>query len=610
MSPWSFLFNGTSLMHRCLEMPIGGGVHFGNEPLDESVASVAEIRRAVDARARGVQSTFMLHAAEDLIVEFLSWGQPNMLFGLEAALMEYVATHVVGAPATKYVDLTNTSLLELFELLTAAPDPSSWDPFNSAERGLCATAACMQSPLSAIVLESPAKKGAIAAIISELPAVVLESILAQIIPHVFHALPHEQIATRILHVVRSSSRVIRTVLPAALEALSEDLAPLVVTAVLKALPAESLPDIAPSLLRAVPAKLIASVLPAALQALPTDIVPIVISAALRGSPKSPAVTSSAPSVRKTELAWASSVIVSAAHHCHKPGLRPLNEVNWASSVIGAVLETLPDLPDLPEIIPHILAALPVERLPDLAPAVMRAVPAEQIATVLPGALQVLPPKIATAVVKAVLLKLPEARLPELAPAVLRSVPKQLIPAVLPHALQALPIDLIPRIVSATLRPSSVTSADPPNVFQWARFASVAVAAKLVTELSVGGAVPTETGGSAYIPSARIVELQSLSHSREVALHESIVMIATMGEKIVEMTGRMQEHIAEVIKESDNLRAARISFEVLREKEMHEMMAEMENENSSLRATRISLETELRARTCEADELSRLLQTRS
>ena len=300
--------------------------------------------------------------------------------------------------------------------------------------------------------------------------------------------------------------------------------------------------------RQVPAKLIAIVLPAALQALPTDIVPIVISAALRGSPKSPAVTSSAPSVRKTEVAWASSVIVSAAHHCHKPG-RPLNEVNWASSVIGAVLETLPDLPDLPEIIPHILAALPVERLPDLAPAVMRAVPAEQIATVLPGALQVLPPTIATAVVKAVLLKLPEARLPELAPAVLRSVPKQLVPAVPPHALQALPIDLIPRIVSATLRPSSVSSVDPPNVFEWARFASVAVAAKLVTELSVGGAVPTETGGSANIPSARIVELQSLSHSREVALHESIAMIATMGEKIVEMTGRMQEHIAEVIKVS-------------------------------------------------------------
>ena len=296
-----------------------------------------------------------------------------------------------------------------------------------------------------------------------------------------------------------------------------------------------------------PAKLAPSVLPAALQALPTDIVPIVISAALRGSLESPAHFS-APSVRKPELAWASSVIVSAAHHSHKSG-RPLNEVNWASSVIGAVLETLPHLPDLPEIIPHILAALPVERLPDLAPAVMRAVPAEQIATVLPGALQVLPPTIATAVVKAVLLKLPEARLPELAPAVLRSVPKQLIPAVLPHALQALPIDLIPRIVSATLRPSSVTSVDQPTVFEWARFASVAVAAKLVTELSVDGAVPTETGQSAYIPSARIVELQSLSHSREVALHESIAMIATMGERIVEMTGRMQEHIAEAIKVS-------------------------------------------------------------
>ena len=180
---------------------------------------------------------------------------------------------------------------------------------------------------------------------------------------------------------------------------------------------------------------------------------------------------------------------------------------------------------------------------------MRAVPAEKIATVLPGALQVLPPTIATAVVKAVLQKLPEAQLPELAPAVLRSVPKQLIPAVLPHALQALPIDLIPRIVSATLRPCSVTTVDRPTVFEWALVASVAVAAKLVTELSVEGAVPTETGESANIPSGRIVELQSRSHSRERALHESIAMIATLGGEVVEMTGRMQERIAEVIQVS-------------------------------------------------------------
>jgi hypothetical protein len=136
----------------------------------------------------------------------------------------------------------------------------------------------------AVVLESLANTGETSAIIGALPTVVLEAILAQIIPHVFNALPLEQIAPTIVRALQSSSNARWTVLPAALQILPPDLVPQVVTAVLKSLPADSLAEAAPTILRAVPTRLIPSVLPAALEALSEDLAPLVVTAVLTALP--------------------------------------------------------------------------------------------------------------------------------------------------------------------------------------------------------------------------------------------------------------------------------------------------------------------------------------
>ena len=80
------------------------------------------------------------------------------------------------------------------------------------------------------------------------------------------------------------AKLVRTVLPAALQILPPDLVPQVVTAVLKSLPADSLAEAAPTILRAVPTRLIPSVLPAALEALSEDLAPLVVTAVLTALP--------------------------------------------------------------------------------------------------------------------------------------------------------------------------------------------------------------------------------------------------------------------------------------------------------------------------------------
>ncbi len=95
-SPWSLLvLNGVSLMHTCSRLPIGSGVHI--DPLSSEMAELAapvERRRHFEAVAVGLKAIYMLHASEDLVVNFASV-LPGAFEGMEAELLEYAEEHLL-----------------------------------------------------------------------------------------------------------------------------------------------------------------------------------------------------------------------------------------------------------------------------------------------------------------------------------------------------------------------------------------------------------------------------------------------------------------------------------------------------------------------------------
>ena len=95
-SPWSLLsLDGESLMHTCSRLPVGTGMHI--DPSSSEMANFAspvERRRHLEAVAGGLKSIYMLHAEEDLVVQFASWVQ-GAFEGMEAKLLEYAEEHLL-----------------------------------------------------------------------------------------------------------------------------------------------------------------------------------------------------------------------------------------------------------------------------------------------------------------------------------------------------------------------------------------------------------------------------------------------------------------------------------------------------------------------------------
>jgi hypothetical protein len=95
-SPWSLLsHNGESLMRTCSRLPVGSGMHvdpFSSEIAD--VASPVDRRRHLEALAGGLKSIYMLHAEEDLLVQFASW-LSGAFEGMEAELREFAEEHLL-----------------------------------------------------------------------------------------------------------------------------------------------------------------------------------------------------------------------------------------------------------------------------------------------------------------------------------------------------------------------------------------------------------------------------------------------------------------------------------------------------------------------------------
>jgi hypothetical protein len=89
ISPWSLLMhNDESLMHTCSRLPVSTGMHV--DPSSSEMANLAspvERRRHLEALAGGLKSIYMLHAEEDLVVQFASWVQ-GAFEGMEAKLLE------------------------------------------------------------------------------------------------------------------------------------------------------------------------------------------------------------------------------------------------------------------------------------------------------------------------------------------------------------------------------------------------------------------------------------------------------------------------------------------------------------------------------------------
>jgi hypothetical protein len=102
-SPWSLLLEGTtSMLHRCAALPVGGGIHM-------DLSGVADLASRCElyclTASRGIESIYVLHAADDVVVKFLSWVRPAAFAGIEPELLDYVESHVLTAPTTPYAGL-------------------------------------------------------------------------------------------------------------------------------------------------------------------------------------------------------------------------------------------------------------------------------------------------------------------------------------------------------------------------------------------------------------------------------------------------------------------------------------------------------------------------
>jgi hypothetical protein len=306
-SPLSeLILNRGSLMRTCCRLPVGSGMHvdpFSSEMAD--LASPVERRRH---HAGGLKSIYMLHAEEDLVVQFASW-VPGAFEGMEAELLEYTEEHLLrssnSVSAKHMAHLTGVDISgELIRLRQSPTTPQSpydlhgmddmWpsdsmirrDHFSTSAQSQCETddswpadsVSTESSTLSSGLLSLAASmvegfevsrsarrsKDADAAI-GVVSAMPLDQ-LSQIVPAVLLAIPAGnviELEPAILEAV--SPQRIPVVLPGIHKLQLPDVMQDVVSTVVEALPADELPELTAAILLAVPPKPIANRLQGALK---------------------------------------------------------------------------------------------------------------------------------------------------------------------------------------------------------------------------------------------------------------------------------------------------------------------------------------------------------
>jgi hypothetical protein len=289
MSPWSLLLEGdkgTSLMHRCVALQIGAGVHVDVSDLVDA-ASPVERRLFHEAVAGGLRSIYMLHAADGLVVQFASWNGPGAFHGVEAELGEYADAHVVNVSVTApKTDLVQASLdiavamirLDHFPMLPNALDRSHCSSVCSSRSSSTESSVSSLISFAESTMHLAQKSNryhvlgkATADIVSALPL----HHVTEVLPRILEALPMETLADLAPAVLLAvPPELIAAVLPATIELLPPTIAivPSVVRTVVAALPMEQLAHLLPAVLLAVPPELIGTVLPGALELLPATIV--------------------------------------------------------------------------------------------------------------------------------------------------------------------------------------------------------------------------------------------------------------------------------------------------------------------------------------------------
>jgi hypothetical protein len=267
-SPWSLLsLDGESLMHNCSRLPVGTGMHI--DPSSSEMANLVspvERRHHLEALAGGLKSIYMLHAEEDLLVQFASW-VPGAFEGMEAELLEYTEEHLLrssnNASATHLAHQTGVDisgeLIRLRQFPTTPQSPYGLHgrddmlPSDSIIRldhfSTCAQSQCETDDSWPADSVSTGESSTLSSGVLSLAASMIEGFEAS------------------RSAKRSKDAAIAVVSAAPRDQLSK-----IVPAALLAIPAGKLPELAPAILEAVPPQRIPVVLPGALKRLPPDVV--------------------------------------------------------------------------------------------------------------------------------------------------------------------------------------------------------------------------------------------------------------------------------------------------------------------------------------------------
>jgi hypothetical protein len=215
------------------------------DPFSSGIADVAspvDRRRHLEALAGGLKSIYMLHAGEDLVVQFASW-LSGAFDGMEAELREFAEEHVLrsGRSSASVTHLAHQASVSR-ELL-GLRHLDSFSQYGTDDRW----------PADSESTDS----------VSSTPSLGLLAYAASIVEGM----------TMWRSVQQSRDAAIAVVSAMPLDRLAQ-----ITPAMLLALPAETLPELAPAVLLAVPSNQITKVLQGALKLLPPDVAPDVVSA--------------------------------------------------------------------------------------------------------------------------------------------------------------------------------------------------------------------------------------------------------------------------------------------------------------------------------------------
>jgi hypothetical protein len=234
------------------------------------LASPVERCRHLEALAGGLKSIYMLHAGEDLVVQFVSW-VPGAFESMEAELLEYAEEHLLRSSknvSAKHmahqasVDITR-DLIRLRQSPTTPQSPydlhgmdDMWPADSMVRLGHFSTSAQSQCetddswPADSVSTESSTPSSGLLSLAASMLEVMTSKDL------------------KCRSAQRSKDAAIADISAIPLDQRSQ-----IVPAVLLETPAGNLPEPAPAILEAVPPQRIPAVLPGVLKLLPPDVVP-------------------------------------------------------------------------------------------------------------------------------------------------------------------------------------------------------------------------------------------------------------------------------------------------------------------------------------------------